>query len=744
MKNVTQKNNSFLKQRQKKRFQNISKFFLKGAQPFMVNYIEQVKGIVNIDQFNKMLDQSSSILEQKRQANQQHKKEINNSIGKIAGVAAFVAGISWLGYIGIRKIALNLTKQYQTEINLMNQLFQKSGSNAVRAMDQFIEKHGLDINIQEGIDRATDVVTVNFKKIVDMFCLGLDQFLNSEVYDTGQGKTNVVSYLMMQIAKNAARQVIEKTTFYKILETFGFKFKQKIPTRPHLNAYVKFGPQTLAALKNITGMVSTSMQTEKIDVYKTYSWIRFWKEDHLGENLSRESYQMWGTDMSDSFYQDMRQDILQKKYDEYEDYYDMDRDYFSPEVKAIIERQARQQYQHARRQKYDQIDDDVWNDGLGEKVITFLKNAADVYGAQYVKQFNLNALPQTILSPLHKTYINPFNKEWNTISNVDVGQNILAYAYYRGKNASVVIGKINEVIKNILSSANRHDTNVQSILKEIQNDINAISGREQDKKLNVYDYAKLSYYGVGVISLLAYVKQMNSIHEAMNRNNNHLLGDSRYHENYLREHFYKTNHIKNMIDGFQGGSLTTETFFNELKKLFSNMGKGKNMFIGIGGGINGNGQNLYNALSSMNLIDIGHVPRQMRRLVAKNDNQQGANNYYDFSTVDQQNKEWQANGLGGESVYKRNQVTSIELTKRILNAVILQQTIKNKVLEERQMLLNQFYKSIDSIVEETQSNPELKKLREQHKQQLRRKEEEEERRKREVERIRQMGLRGFG
>ena len=743
MKNVTQKNNSFLKQRQKKRFQNISKFFLKGAQPFMVNYIEEVKGIVNIDQFNKMLDQSSSILEQKRQANQQHKKEINNSIGKIAGVAAFVAGISWLGYIGIRKIALNLTKQYQTEINLMNQLFQKSGSNAIGAMNQFIEKHGLDIKIQEGIDRATDVVTVNFKKIVDMFCLGLDQFLNSEVYDTGQGKTNVVSYLMMQIAKNAARQVIEKTTFYKILETFGFKFKQKIPTRPHLNAYVKFGPQALAALKNVTGMVSTSMQTEKIDVYKTYSWIRFWKEDHLGENLSRESYQMWGTDMSDSFYQDMRQDILQKKYDEYEDYYDMDRDYFSPEVKAIIEKSARQQYQHARRQKYDQIDDDVWNDGLGEKVITFLKNAADVYGAQYVKQFNLNALPQTILSPLHKTYINPFNKEWSSISNVDVGQNVLAYAYYRGKNASVVIGKINEVIRNIFSSANRHDNNVQSILKEIQNDINAISGREQDKKLNVYDYAKLSYYGVGVISLLAYVKQMNSIHEAMNRNNNHLLGDSRYHENYLKEYFYKTNHIKNMIDGFQGGSLTTETFFNELKKLFSNMGKGKNMFIGIGGGINGNGQNLYNALSSMNLIDIGHVPRQMRRLVAKNDNQQGANNQYDFSTVDQQNKEWQANGLGGESVFKRNQVTSIELTKRILNAVILQQTIKNKVLEERQMLLNQFYKSIDSIVDETQSNPELNRIREQHKQQLRRKEEEE-RRKREVERIRQMGLRGFG
>lgn len=739
MKNVTQKNNSFLKQRQKKRFQNISKFFLKGAQPFMVNYIEQVKGIVNIDQFNKMLDQSSSILEQKRQANQQHKKEINNSIGKIAGVTAFVAGISWLGYIGIRKIALNLTKQYQNEMNLMNQLFQKSSSNAVRAMDQFIEKHGLDIKIQEGIDKATDIVTVNFKKIVDMFCLGLDQFLNSAVYDTGQGKTNVISYLMMQIAKNAARQVIEKTTFYKILETFGFKFKQKIPTRPHLNAYVRFGPQALAALKNVTGMVSTSMQTEKIDVYKTYSWIRFWKEDHLGENLLRESYQMWGTDMSDSFYQDMRQDILQKKYDEYEDYFDMDRDYFSPEVKEAIERSARQQYQHARRQKYDQIDDDVWNDGLGEKVITFLKNAADVYGAQYVKQFNLNALPQSILSPLHKTYINPFNTEWSSISNVDVGQNVLAYAYYRGKNASVVIGKINEVIKNILSSANRHDNNIQSIIKDIQGDINAISGREKDKKLNVYDYAKLSYYGVGVISLLAYVKQMNSIHEAMNRNNNHLLGDSRYHENYMREYFYKTNHIKNMIDGFQGGSLTTETFLNELKKLFSNMGKGSNMFVGIGGGI----QNLYNALSSMNLIDIGHVPRQMRRLVARNDNQQGANNYYDFSTVDQQNKEWQANGLGGESVYKRNQVTSIELTKRILNAVILQQTIKHKVLEERQMLLNQFYKSIDSIVDETQSNPDLKKLREQHKQQLRRKEEEE-RQKRELERIRQMGLRGFG
>jgi hypothetical protein len=43
---------------------------------------------------------------------------------------------------------------------------------------------------------------------------------------------------------------------------------------------------------------------------------------------------------------------------------------------------------------------------------------------------------------------------------------------------------------------------------------------------------------------------MNSIHEAMNQNNNHLLGASRFHENYLKENFYKTNHVKNLIEGF--------------------------------------------------------------------------------------------------------------------------------------------------------------------------------------------------
>ena len=263
---------------EKPRYSSAAEYFLKGAETFLMNYNLQIQGIVDVE---KMKKQHQEVLDEKIkkvQGENEQGQKVQKKSGGLLKMALFTSSVVIFMMPKWRGIIFNYIQSYKESnrnfINLLN-----SGKNIFKNVISILGTFGKRVLVQLGMlfDKLVgQIVFPLFDKVLYLF----DVLLNGESFTVSFGhKENIFRYLFQQVVYKIFDILVQNSSFFSILNTFGLSIYKHAKMRPKLMAYLKYGSKELMkALKsqgdNAQGAFEdTHRVTEEKDFFGKY-----WKE----------------------------------------------------------------------------------------------------------------------------------------------------------------------------------------------------------------------------------------------------------------------------------------------------------------------------------------------------------------------------------------------------------------------------------------------------------------------------------
>lgn len=275
MENVIKKDaNAALTTVEKTRFSTASEHFLKGAETFLMNYNLQIQGIVDVEKMKKqhqeVLDEKIEKVQGKEQQSQKVQKK-SGSILKVALLTSAVATLmipQWRSYIF--NLITNIRENNRNFKNLIN-----SGKNILKNVFGILGTYGKIVLVQLGImyDRLVgQIVLPLFFKVVQLF----DFLLNGESYMVSYNvKVNIFQHLFQQVVYKIFDILVQKSSFFKMLEMFGLSIYKHANMRPKLVQFLRYNSRELmealsGQAESGQGAFESSTVQEKKGFFRVY------------------------------------------------------------------------------------------------------------------------------------------------------------------------------------------------------------------------------------------------------------------------------------------------------------------------------------------------------------------------------------------------------------------------------------------------------------------------------------------
>ena len=259
---------------QKQRYNVASQHFVKGANNFLVDYIDQIENIIDIkgiaETYRKQFDNRVHQFQEKAQQQNEVQKSGSDILKTIVAISAVTFGTYFIFKSNIEKFC----DKYNASVSGLSGILNRTGFNSVNNF--LIQQKG--INFKYILTKAIyNLVQTSVMPITFLIGMGFDLLLNSEV-DCGAGeKENLTFFFFDQVALEIVKSSSAGSIFFDVLSTFGYTINERVKIRPDLHKFLKLGPEAVEQLKRGVSIVNESSQDKsQWEEKESRDWYTLW------------------------------------------------------------------------------------------------------------------------------------------------------------------------------------------------------------------------------------------------------------------------------------------------------------------------------------------------------------------------------------------------------------------------------------------------------------------------------------